>query len=591
MLGGLKVRQGEAELSQFRTQKTGSLLAFLAYHPGRDHSRDLLIERFWPEDEIDSARQKLSIALSWLRSRMEADGAKGSVLDSTKLQVSIRAEAVTTDVEDFRAALRAADADAAGRLGHLARAVQIYQGDLLPGYYEDWVFPEQDLLRQRFLDALAELRRAEEAGGDLHGALQYALRALASDPDTEKTHREVIRLYRLMDRPADALRHYRELERRLEAFGEKPDPRTTALVADLLAAERDRKPLPPGGGGQTEIEPPGGPVPLHSLLYLERGTDAEFRHAVERGDSIVLVKGPRQVGKTSLLHRGLAAARDGGARMVRTDLSDLNAGDLESADALLRSLAGQLADVLEVDASLAAWEPHRGPNVNFRQFLRKAVLREGAPRLVWGLDDVDRLFGLPFAGEVFALFRSWHNERSLDPSGPWSRLTLAMAYATEAHLFITDLNQSPFNVGTRLTLEDFTPAQVADLNRRHGSPLQNEREVQAFYRLLGGHPYLVRLGLFRLVKGSLRWSQLESEAGRTDSVFAEHLRRLGHALSRDPALAAVVSGLLKGESRPDEDSFYRLSSAGVLSGGTPARARFRCPLYASFLARSLAAGT
>ena len=44
---------------------------------------------------------------------------------------------------------------------------------------------------------------------------------------------------------------------------------------------------------------------------------------------------------------------------------------------------------------------------------------------------------------------------------------MAIAYATEAHLFITDVNQSPFNVGTRLTVEDFTLSQVADLNERY----------------------------------------------------------------------------------------------------------------------------
>ena len=92
-----------------------------------------------------------------------------------------------------------------------------------------------------------------------------------------------------------------------------------------------------------------------------------------------------------------------------------------------------------------------------------------------GLDvigmQLDQAGDQEIASEVFGLFRSWHNERALDPDGPWRRLTLAIAYATEAHLFITDVNQSPFNVGTRLTLEEFTFEQVEDLNQRHGSPL------------------------------------------------------------------------------------------------------------------------
>ena len=98
-----------------------------------------------------------------------------------------------------------------------------------------------------------------------------------------------------------------------------------------------------------------------------------------------------------------------------------------------------------------------------------AALGQNQTHLVWGMDEVDRLFTCAFGNEVFGLFRSWHNARSLDPAGPWPRLTLALAYATEAHLFITDIHQSPFNVGTRLVLEDFTLAQMAELNRRAGT--------------------------------------------------------------------------------------------------------------------------
>src|SRR5207302_5591608 len=134
------------------------------------------------------------------------------------------------------------------------------------------------------------------------------------------------------------------------------------------------------------------------------------------------------------------------------------------------------------------WNPRRGWNVNFERLLLREFLGPHVAPLVWGLDEVDRLFSCPFSNVVFGLFRSWHNERALNPEGPWRRLTLAIAYATEAHLFITDVNQSPFNVGTRLTLEDFTFEQVADLNDRYGAPLRDAAELARFVRLVGGHP-------------------------------------------------------------------------------------------------------
>jgi hypothetical protein len=208
-------------------------------------------------------------------------------------------------------------------------------------------------------------------------------------------------------------------------------------------------------------------VALDSPLYVVRPTDEQFRAAIARKDSIVLVKGASQAGKTSLLARGLQEAREAGARVVLTDLASLNAAQMASPDALLLALADTLAVQLDLEVSPSAvWHTLGGPNLSFRRFLRREVLERFGEGIVWGLDDVDRLFACEFYGEIFALFRSWHNQRALDPAGPWSRLTLAIAYATEAHLFITDQNRSPFNVGTRLELEDFTFEQVAELNRR-----------------------------------------------------------------------------------------------------------------------------
>ncbi|MGH9847852.1 MAG: AAA-like domain-containing protein, partial [Blastocatellia bacterium] len=256
--------------------------------------------------------------------------------------------------------------------------------------------------------------------------------------------------------------------------------------------------IPLSTAQRAQLEPVGGAVPLDSRFYIERETDKEFQAAVERQNSIVLVKGARQVGKTSLLARSLQQARAAGARVALTDFQLLNASHLASVESLLRMLAKSLADQLDLTVSPdQIWDADLGPSMNFTRYVRREVLGSSDAPLVWGLDEVDRLFTCPFGSEVFGLFRSWHNARSLDPAGPWPRLTLAMAYATEAHLFITDIHQSPFNVGTRLVLEDFTREQVAELNHRYGSPL-GEAEVERYFRLVGGHPYLVRCGLHEM---------------------------------------------------------------------------------------------
>src|SRR5262249_35209130 len=162
-----------------------------------------------------------------------------------------------------------------------------------------------------------------------------------------------------------------------------------------------------------------------------------------------------------------------------------------------------------------------------------------------------------------------------------------IAYSTEAHLFITDLNQSPFNVGTRLVLDDFTPAQVADLNRRYGSPIPDDAGLARYYRLVGGHPYLVRRGLYELATRATSVTALEARASSDEWIFGDHLRRIAALLARDAELCEAARAVLQGRPCPSTGAFHRLRSAGVLTGDAAQSARPRCQLYAAYLAQHL----
>lgn len=369
--------------------------------------------------------------------------------------------------------------------------------------------------------------------------------------------------------PADDSAVFAELERRIGEAAE-------ALAGTGQAAER---PLP--------LEAIGGAVPLDSQFYVERPTDREFLTAVRRRDSLVLIKGARQMGKTSLLARGLHAARESGLRVVLTDFQKLPAQAFASARDFLMAVSELAARQLQLDLIWERrWRNERAPNVNFEDFWRRDVLGSVPQPTLWAIDEFDRIFEHPFGQEVCGLLRSWHNERALDPSGALRELTVAIAYATEAHLFIRDLNQSPFNVGTRLAVDDFTPPQIAELNRRHGNPVASEAELARLHRLIAGQPYLVRAALHDIAAKSASIESLETSALEESGPFADHLRRLLMAVSRDGALVEALKSVLRGEACPQE-AFFRLRSAGVLIGPDAGSAEFRCGLYESFLKRHL----
>jgi hypothetical protein len=200
------------------------------------------------------------------------------------------------------------------------------------------------------------------------------------------------------------------------------------------------------------------------------------------------------------------------------------------------------------------------------------------------MDEVDRLFAFNYATEFFGLIRSWHNSRII-MGGVWEKLSIVIAYATEPFLFIQDLNQSPFNVGFKITVQDFTLDQLKLLNDRAGSPLKSQSDIERFYELLGGHPLLAQRGLHELRRMSV--SKLLETASSDDGPFGDHLRRMLVLLAADPDLMPAVERVLRGTGTFTSDQYFRLLRAGIFVGDSPQKAQPRCRLYKEYLERHL----
>ncbi|TME05400.1 MAG: hypothetical protein E6I80_17170 [Chloroflexi bacterium] len=90
----------------------------------------------------------------------------------------------------------------------LTRAVEVYQGDVLPSCYDEWIIPVRDRLRQAFLQALDRLIGLLEGERDYATAISMAQRLLRLDPLHEATYRQLMDLYAASGDRASALRTY-----------------------------------------------------------------------------------------------------------------------------------------------------------------------------------------------------------------------------------------------------------------------------------------------------------------------------------------------------------------------------------------------
>ncbi len=334
-------------------------------------------------------------------------------------------------------------------------------------------------------------------------------------------------------------------------------------------------------------QPPGGrAIHLATRHYISRQADVDFETAIQKFGQTFIIQGARQMGKTSLLVRMVNRLRQHyGARVVHFDLQSMGQDHLASLDLLLYELAESMLYDLGLDLETAQREWHSSsvsPPKRMERLLERHVLPRFEAPLVLALDEVDRLLPTVYRQDFFSMLRAWSNNRAI--RAHWNKFHLILVISTEPYLLINDLNQSPFNVGHRLILDDFTAAQVSQLNELYGLPVA-EADLPKLMTLLNGHPYLTSLVFYTMNRASMTWADLAVQANTDDGPFAEHLHHVGRLLNQEPGLKQVFAQILHRKQGEDELAQYRLLKAGLIKkhghGYT-----CRCDLYRQyFLAR------
>lgn len=332
------------------------------------------------------------------------------------------------------------------------------------------------------------------------------------------------------------------------------------------------------------LEAPAGAVRPQSPFYIERTADNQLWYQLMGQGTTTTIQAGRQTGKTSLLMHALNVYHDEG-RVIYVDFHLLNDASAENLTELLRFLSESIAEQLDLnwDTVDQYWSTARNPAQTFNRFLQQEVLQRFEKPVLLAIDEADMLLGADYQKHFFALLRAWDSRRAFDPD--WRKLNLLMVISTHPYLLIDDVNLSPFNVGLTIRLKDFTLDQVADLNQRHGNPLQ-PNEVGTLMRLVGGHPYLVRQAYYTLATERISLPDLLRIADSPDGPFGKHLVFYLHSLRKNPSLFAAFQQLLRDQKSPDESLLERLSAVGLIQQNDGIWSP-RCGLYGDFFKRQV----
>ena len=208
----------------------------------------------------------------------------------------------------------------------------------------------------------------------------------------------------------------------------------------------------------------GGTLPLNADSYVTRRADTELFECLRRGE-FCYVLNTRQVGKSSLMVRVAQSLRAEGVRVVLLDPTAIgvNVTVEEWYDGLLTIIAEQLSLRRELE-DFWLEHPRLGPMQRWMQALEHVALAQSPEPLCIFVDEIDSVQSLPFsADEFFGGIRECYNRRAYNPA--FGRLTFCLLGVAAPVDLIADARITPFNIGRRIELTDFTPEEAAPLGQ------------------------------------------------------------------------------------------------------------------------------
>jgi hypothetical protein len=307
----------------------------------------------------------------------------------------------------------------------------------------------------------------------------------------------------------------------------------------------------------------GGAVQAGGGIYLERDADRDLlRHCLAGDFTYILTS--RQMGKSSLMYRAAEELARQNIVPVIIDLTEL--GAQTTADQWYKGFLLRVQEHLDLRESASAWwDAHQEYAVAQRliRYLREVALVERKERLVLFVDEIDTTLRLDFTDDFFAAIRFLYQGRARDPE--LERISFVLIGVATPNDLIKDSARTPFNIGRRIELTDFTAQEAAVLAVKLAVPPDAAGGfIDAILHWTSGHPYLTMRAIRSLAETPPpAWSTSAVDArvrelffgpgGESDTNLQFVRDMLTKKAFNREAVLATYDAIRRGASVPDKE--------------------------------------
>jgi len=238
----------------------------------------------------------------------------------------------------------------------------------------------------------------------------------------------------------------------------------------------------------------GGTLKPGAPSYVERRADTELLESLLAGEFCYILT-PRQIGKSSLMARTAKRLEQDGISTAIVDLTQIGTDrGAQAAAQWYFGIANEIHRYLRISEPLRPWWQERldlPPLQRLTGFFRDLVLSHCPGRVIVFVDEIDSTIGLPFADDFFAALRACFNARATEVT--FERLTFVLLGVATPDQLIQDPARTPFNIGRRIDLSDFSPDEAQKLAPGlHADPGEADRRLARILYWTGGHPFLTQ---------------------------------------------------------------------------------------------------